>query len=59
MMDFPNWTPRGFIHAAGAAGLADALPASPAAEPPPETARVRIQDSPITCFARCMAPRRC
>jgi NitT/TauT family transport system substrate-binding protein len=44
-------TRRAFINAAGAAGLAGALPAFAAAEPPPETKRIRIQDAPIACFA--------
>ena len=51
MMNPAGWTRRDFIHAAGAAGLARSLPASAAAEPPPETTHIRIQDSPITCFA--------
>ena len=42
---------RGFLNAAGALTLAGATPALHAAEPPPETTRIRIQDAPITCFA--------
>lgn len=51
MTNHARWTRRDFIHAAGAAGLVNSLPASAAAEPPPETTHIRIQDSPITCFA--------
>ena len=50
-MNATAWTRRGFIQGAGAAGLASALPALAAAEPPPETTRIRIHDAPITCFA--------
>ena len=45
------WTRHDFIQAAAAAGLAAAWPALAAAEPPPETRRIRLQDAPITCFA--------
>ena len=42
---------RDLMKALCAAGLVHALPALAAAEPPVETTRIRIQDSPITCFA--------
>jgi NitT/TauT family transport system substrate-binding protein len=42
---------RDLMKALCAAGLVHALPGLAAAEPPPETTRIRIQDSPITCFA--------
>ena len=46
-----DWTRRHVIYAAGAASLAGTLPALAAAEPPPETSRIRLQDAPTTCWA--------
>ena len=45
---------REFMQAVASAGAASALGLTTdlhAAEPPPETTRIRIQDAPITCFA--------
>ena len=42
---------RDLMKALCAAGLVHTLPALAVAEPPAETTRIRIQDSPITCFA--------
>jgi NitT/TauT family transport system substrate-binding protein len=39
------------VFAAVTAGVALARAGMAAAEPPPETTRIRIQDAPITCFA--------
>jgi NitT/TauT family transport system substrate-binding protein len=50
-MSVATWTRRDFMHAAGASGLAAAVPALAAGEPPPETTRIRLQDAPIACFA--------
>jgi NitT/TauT family transport system substrate-binding protein len=50
-MTTAKWTRRGFMHAASAAGLAGAVPALAAGEPPPETKRIRLQDAPIACLA--------
>lgn len=50
-MTVSRWTRRDFMHAVGATGLAAAVPARAAAEPPPETTRIRLQDSPVACFA--------
>jgi ABC-type nitrate/sulfonate/bicarbonate transport system substrate-binding protein len=48
--DTVGWNRRDCIQAAGAACFAAALSAR-AAEPPPETTRIRIPDTPVTCFA--------
>src|SRR5690242_4853575 len=48
------WSRREFLHACSVTGTALALglnSGSAAAEPPPETTRIRIHDAPITCFA--------
>ena len=50
-MSASTWTRRDMVNAAGAAGLVAAMPALAAAEPPPETTRIRLQDAPIACFA--------
>ena len=45
---------REFVNGVALTGAAGALGVSPsvyAAEPPPETTRIRIHDAPITCFA--------
>ena len=48
------WTRRDVIHAATAAGLATALPARAAGEPPPETTRIRLPRFGIDIA--CIAP---
>ena len=50
-MSSTPWTRRGFIQLTAAAGIASALPALAAPEPPPETTRIRIHDAPLTCLA--------
>jgi NitT/TauT family transport system substrate-binding protein len=42
---------RRYVLKAACAMLASAWPMAGAAEPPPETTRIRIQDAPIACFA--------
>jgi NitT/TauT family transport system substrate-binding protein len=42
---------REFVGAVGALTLAATAPELRAAEPPPETTRIRLQDAPIACFA--------
>ena len=42
---------RRYVLKAACALLASAWPIAGAAEPPPETTRIRIQDAPIACFA--------
>src|SRR5688572_337557 len=49
-----GWNRRKFLSSLTVAGTAAVLglkPKAAAAEPPPETTRIRIHDSPITCFA--------
>lgn len=49
-----QWSRREFLGgltAAGTAALFGMRPGTAAAEPPPETTRIRIHDSPIACFA--------
>jgi NitT/TauT family transport system substrate-binding protein len=49
-----GWNRRKFLSGLTVAGTAAVLglkPRAAAAEPPPETTRIRIQDAPITCFA--------
>ncbi|MDQ3196661.1 MAG: ABC transporter substrate-binding protein [Pseudomonadota bacterium] len=49
-----RWSRRDFLSGATVAGTAAFLglkSKSAAAEPPPETTRIRIHDAPITCFA--------
>jgi NitT/TauT family transport system substrate-binding protein len=46
-----RWQRREFVGGVGALTLAAAAPALRAAEPPPETTRIRLQDAPIACFA--------
>ena len=49
-----KWSRREFLGGltmAGTAALLGLRPESAAAEPPPETTRIRIHDAPITCFA--------
>ncbi|MGH8718029.1 MAG: ABC transporter substrate-binding protein [Burkholderiales bacterium] len=49
-----GWSRRQFLSGLSVAGTAAVLglkPRAVAAEPPPETTRIRIHDSPITCFA--------
>jgi NitT/TauT family transport system substrate-binding protein len=49
-----RWSRREFIRGlavAGAAGLVGARPDSAAAEPPPETTKLTLVESPITCLA--------
>jgi NitT/TauT family transport system substrate-binding protein len=50
-VDFPR---RQFVQTlglGGAATLTGLLPRTAAAEPPPETTRIRLHDAPIACFA--------
>ena len=49
-----RWSRREFLSGVALTGTAALLgmkPESAAAEPPPETTRIRIHDAPITCFA--------
>jgi NitT/TauT family transport system substrate-binding protein len=49
-----QWDRRKFLHAAaltGTAGLVGLQPARALAEPPPETTRLRVSQSPAICFA--------
>jgi NitT/TauT family transport system substrate-binding protein len=50
-MSIDGWNRRRFGTALGASALAAGAPPLRAAEAPPETTRIRIQDAPITCFA--------
>src|ERR1700675_1291855 len=50
----PGWNRREFLNTLGVAGTAGLLglrPASAAAEPPPETTRIRLIRSPDICLA--------
>jgi NitT/TauT family transport system substrate-binding protein len=42
---------RGFLGVTAAAGALAYLPGALAADPPPETRRIRLQDASVTCFA--------
>jgi len=46
-----RWQRREFVGAVGALTLVGASSDLHAAEPPPETTRIRLQDAPIACFA--------
>jgi NitT/TauT family transport system substrate-binding protein len=52
-MKHGNYTRRGFMSLtlAGAVSVFGTRLESSAAEPPPETTRIRLHDAPITCFA--------
>ena len=50
-MTVQQWNRRTFVAAAGAFAAASGTPGWCASEPPPETTRIRIQESPVTCFA--------
>lgn len=51
-MELQAWRRRSVMGSVAAFALAAACPRrSGAAEPPPETRRIRIQDSPIACYA--------
>jgi NitT/TauT family transport system substrate-binding protein len=50
-MNIDRWNRRRFAAALGVPALAAVAPPLHAAEAPPETTRIRIQDAPITCFA--------
>ena len=50
-MKIDLWNRRAFVGAVGALTVAGTAPGVRAAEPPPETTRIRLQDAPTACLA--------
>ena len=55
-MNLPEWDRRQFLQAAGALGLAGAGSEVGAAEPPPETKRIRLLRYPPAWEVACVSP---
>lgn len=53
-MNLPQWDRRQVLQVAGAIGLAGSLPRVGAAEPPPETRRIRLPRYPVD--VACISP---